>query len=148
MAYSYIMAVSASHRNKTSYVFLGYVPCISFQSSWCDSQKDCRLFVSTLEAYVGGTQRNHTVTVLLSYTVPQNRNNQAYCGVEKVRPCLLTLHIALKNNAANDDTVNPYLKTFEDSFYSSEKHFLFIIAFWVCEIKVFLWNLAIVSDGN
>ena len=41
------------------------------------------------------------------------------------------------------------LKTFKDSFYSSEKHFLFDnCGFWVCEIKVFLWNLAIVSDGN
>ena len=41
-----------------------------------------------------------------------------------------------------------YLKTFKDSFYSSEKHFLFDnCGFWVCEIKVFLWNLAIVSDG-
>ena len=42
-----------------------------------------------------------------------------------------------------------FLKTFKDSFYSSEKHFLFDnCGFWVCEIKVFLWNLAIVSDGN
>ena len=41
------------------------------------------------------------------------------------------------------------LKTFKDSFYSSEKHFLFDnCGFWVCEIKVFLWNLAFVSDGN
>ena len=41
------------------------------------------------------------------------------------------------------------LKTFKDSFYSSEKHFLFDnCGFWVCEIKVFLWNLGIVSDGN
>ena len=42
-----------------------------------------------------------------------------------------------------------WLKTFKDSFYSSEKHFLFDnCGFWVCEIKVFLRNLAIVSDGN
>ena len=41
------------------------------------------------------------------------------------------------------------LKTFKDSFYSSEKHFLFDnCGFWVCQIKVFLRNLAIVSDGN
>ena len=33
------------------------------------------------------------------------------------------------------------LKTFKASFYSSEKHFLFDnCGFWVCEIKVFLWN--------
>ena len=41
------------------------------------------------------------------------------------------------------------LKTFKASLYSSEKHFLFDnYGFGVCEIKVFLWNLAIVSDGN
>ena len=44
---------------------------------------------------------------------------------------------------------NQVLKTFKDSFYSSEKHFLFDnCGFWMCEIKVFLRNLAIVSDGN
>ena len=42
-----------------------------------------------------------------------------------------------------------HLKTFKASLYSSEKHFLFDnCGFWVCEIKVFLRNLAIVSDGN
>ena len=42
-----------------------------------------------------------------------------------------------------------FLKTFKASFYSSEKHFLFDnCGFWVCEIQVFLQNLAIVSNGN
>ena len=41
------------------------------------------------------------------------------------------------------------LKTFKDSFYSSQKHFLFDnCGFLVYEIKVFLRNLAIVSNGN
>ena len=45
--------------------------------------------------------------------------------------------------------ISDFLKTFKDSFYSSEKLFFFDnCGFWVCEIKVFLWNLAIVSDGK
>ena len=63
---------------------------------------------------------------------------------------------ALQDTSLNyfTESTNPevsltILKTFKDSFYSSEKHFLFDnCGFWVCEIKVFLWNLAIVSDGN
>ena len=57
------------------------------------------------------------------------------------------LHI--KIGASLNHMYEIVLKTFKDSFYSSEKHFLFDnCGFWVCEIKVFLWNLAIVSDGN